>query len=67
MGRLLRDERGTVSIEFIIVLGGLVGAVVLAATVVGPPLHAYADRLISLTEAADAALANLQNTPTPGA
>ena len=65
LSRFLRDESGTASIEFAIVIAGLVGATVAAAMVVAPSLHAYANRLINISQQADIVLKALQNTPTP--
>ncbi len=64
---LLRSTRGTASIEFAIIVGGLTIAVVAAAIVVAPALHAYADKLSAIAEHADTVLNRLsaQNTTGP--
>lgn len=57
--RLLRDTRGTASIEFALVAVGLTAASVAAGMLIAPALHAYADRLTAITQHADAVLVNL--------
>ena len=65
LSRLLRDESGTASIEFIIVFAGLAGAAVAAAMALGPAVHGYADRLVNITQQANTVLITLQNTSAP--
>lgn len=51
-----RDERGTASIEFAIVVGGFVTAIFLLGVKLGPAIHAYADRLSAIADHAQTVL-----------
>jgi Flp pilus assembly pilin Flp len=61
----IRDENGTASIEFSIVLGVLVAAFLAAGMVIGPAVHNYATRLKTITLEARAVLDELKAATPP--
>ena len=60
--RLWSDTRGTVGLEFSIVVAGLAAGAVAAAYLLGPALHAYADHLSQVADHAEAVLTQMNTT-----
>ncbi len=66
---LARDESGTASIEFAIVVGGFLTAIFFLGVTLGPAIHSYADRLSTISDHAQTVLNQLSaaqnNNPGP--
>ena len=66
--QLIKDQRGIAAMEATLLLAGLAGTAFVIGSTVAPAIHAYSDKLTSITERAEAALHALkaqQNATTP--
>jgi uncharacterized protein (UPF0333 family) len=63
--KLASDKRGTVSIEFTIVLAGMVATIITVGAFIAPTVHAFADHLVDVTTHAQTVLDGLNAAAPP--